>query len=92
MIPIIDDNGQITQVQVDEAGVGYSSADILVTGDGEGAVISADISIGNINTLQANNELLTVSGTINNIQIISEGYAYGVAPITVHGEIGRAHV
>jgi hypothetical protein len=86
IIPIVDDNGQITQIQIDEPGVGYSSADITITGDGQDAFVSADISIGNINTLQANNELLTVSGTINNIQIISQGYAYGAAPVTISGD------
>jgi hypothetical protein len=85
LIPLID-KGQITSVQVDDAGVGYSSATIDVQGDGDGAVVSPDISIGNINTLQANNELLTVSGTINNIQIVSRGYNYGVAPITIQGD------
>jgi hypothetical protein len=86
LIPIVDTNGQITQVQIDDPGVGYSAVDLTVTGDGIDATISADISIGNINTLQANNELLTVDGTINNIQIISQGYAYGVAPIVIHGD------
>jgi hypothetical protein len=86
LIPIVDDNGQITQIQIDDPGVGYSAVDLTVVGDGTDAVVSADISIGNINTLQANNELLTVNGTINNIQIISEGYAYGVAPIVIHGD------
>ena len=86
IIPIVDTHGQITQIQIDDPGVGYSAVDLTVAGDGIDATLSADISIGNINTLQANNELLTVSGTINNIQIISQGYAYGVAPITIHGD------
>jgi hypothetical protein len=85
LIPIVD-NGQIIAVQIDDPGVGYSSASIDVQGDGEGAAISPDISIGNINTLQANNELLTVPGTINNIQVISRGYNYGVANITIQGD------
>lgn len=85
LLPIIE-NGQITSVQIDEAGVGYSSAAISISGDGTGAEIAPDISIGNINTLQANNELLTVSGTINNIQMISNGYAYGAAPISITGD------
>jgi hypothetical protein len=85
LLPIIE-NGQITSVQIDESGVGYSSAEISISGDGTGVVISPDISIGNINTLQANNELLTVSGTINNIQMISNGYAYGAAPIAITGD------
>jgi hypothetical protein len=85
LIPIIE-NGQIVSVQVDDAGVGYSSAAIAVSGDGSGAVITPDISIGNINTLQANNELLTPNGTINNIQVISKGYSYGTATVTVTGD------
>jgi hypothetical protein len=85
LIPLLD-NGQIISVQIDDAGIGYSSATIDVQGNGTGAVVTPDISIGNINTLQANNELLTVPGTINNIQIISRGYNYGVAPITIQGD------
>ena len=86
IIPIVDNHGQITQIQIDDPGVGYSAVDLTVAGDGIDATVSGDISIGNINTLQANNELLTVDGTINNIQIISQGYAYGVAPIVIHGD------
>lgn len=85
LVPIID-NGQIISVQVDDAGVGYSSASIIVQGDGEGCIITPDISIGNINTLQANNELLTTNGSINNIQVISRGYNYGAAPVTIQGD------
>ena len=86
IIPIVDTNGQITQIQIDDPGVGYSDVTLTVTGDGDEGSLSADISIGNINTLQANNELLTVNGTVNNIEIISQGYAYGVAPITITGD------
>ena len=86
LIPLVDLNGQITSVQIDDAGVGYSAASIIVAGDGDDAEVSPDISVGNINTLQANNELLTVSGTINNIQLISGGYNYGVATITINGD------
>jgi hypothetical protein len=85
LIPILE-NGQIVSVQVDDPGVGYSSATINVAGDGTGAVVTPDISIGNINTLQANNELLTTSGTLDNIQVISQGYAYGTATVTINGD------
>jgi hypothetical protein len=86
LIPLVDIDGQITSVQIDDPGVGYSAATITVAGDGTDAEVSPDISIGNINTLQANNELLTVEGTINNIQLISRGYNYGVATITINGD------
>jgi len=85
LIPLLE-NGQLVGVQVDDPGVGYSSATITATGDGTGCKLSPDISIGNINTLQANNELLTVPGTINNIQIISGGYNYGVATVNIVGD------
>jgi len=85
LIPQLE-NGQLVGVQIDDAGVGYSSAIITVTGDGTGCKVSPDVSIGNINTLQANNELLTVPGTINNIQIVSGGYNYGVATVQIIGD------
>jgi hypothetical protein len=86
IIAIIGNSGQLSQVQIDDPGIGYSAASLTVTGDGTEAACTADISIGNINTLQANNELLTVQGTINNIQLISGGYAYGAAPVTIIGD------
>ena len=85
LIPLLE-NGQIVGVQIDNAGVGYSTAKLSVTGDGSLADLTADIAIGNINTLQANNELLTTNGSINNIQVVSQGYAYGTATISVEGD------
>ena len=85
IFPILE-SGQIVGVQIDDAGVGYSSASISVGGDGTGAVVTADLNLGNINSLQANNELLTVDGTINNIIVVSPGYNYGTAPISINGD------
>jgi hypothetical protein len=85
LIPLLE-NGQLVGVQIDDPGVGYSSATITASGDGSGCKLSPDISIGNINTLQANNELLTVPGTINNIQVISGGFNYGVATVSIIGD------
>jgi hypothetical protein len=85
LIPLLE-NGQLVGVQIDDPGIGYSSATVTATGDGSGCKVSPDISIGNINTLQANNELLTTPGSINNIQVISGGYNYGVATINIVGD------
>jgi len=85
LIPQLE-NGQLVGVQIDDPGIGYSSASISVTGDGTGCSVAPDISLGNINSLQANNELLTVAGTINNIQVVSGGYGYGVATISIAGD------
>ena len=85
LIPLLE-NGQLVGVQIDNPGIGYSTANITVSGDGTGCKTTPDISIGNINTLQANNELLTVPGTVNNVKVISGGYNYGVATVKVIGD------
>lgn len=85
LLPIIE-NGQITGVIVINAGIGYSAVNIQVDGDGQDAALSADLSVGSIQSLQANNEILTVDGTINAIAIISGGYGYGVADIEIDGD------
>lgn len=83
--PIID-NGSVVDVQVEDAGEGYTYANINITGDGEGASVLADLSVGDVNTLQANVELLTVDGAISAIQVVSGGYGYGSASVTINGD------
>ena len=85
LLPIIE-NGQITGVTVVDGGTGYTSVTLTVSGDGTGAELNADLNIGNIQSLQANNEILTVPGTINAIKVISGGYGYGVANISIVGD------
>lgn len=85
LLPVID-NGQIVQVIVKEPGIGYSNAVIEVTGDGKNAEIVADLSVGSIQSLQANNEILVTEGTINAIKVISGGYGYGVANVIIEGD------
>jgi len=86
LIPIFE-SGQLTSVQIDDAGIGYTTANLNITGDGTGALISADLSPGDVNTLQATIELLTVDGRIMNIPIISGGWGYGGTPtVTITGD------
>jgi hypothetical protein len=86
LIPIFD-NGQLTTVQIDDPGIGYTYANLNVTGNGTGAAISADLSPGDVNTLQATIELLTVDGRIMNIPVISGGWGYGGTPtVTITGD------
>jgi hypothetical protein len=85
LLPIIE-SGQIVGVSIDNPGVSYTNAQINVSGDGTGAALTADLNIGNISSLQANNELLTVPGTIECIKIISGGYGYSVANIIIEGD------
>lgn len=85
ILPILD-GGQITGVTVENSGIGYSTSSITVSGDGVGAALTADLNVGNIQSLQANNEILTTAGTINAIKLISSGYGYGVATVVITGD------
>ena len=86
LIPIFD-GGALVGVQIDDPGQGYSNANLTIQGDGNDAAISADLSPGDVNTLQANIELLTPDGRIMCIPVISGGYGYGGAPtITINGD------
>ena len=85
IVPIVE-GGQIVFIAVEDPGIGYTKANLLVSGDGEGAALVADLSLGSISSQQANNEILTPSGTIDAIAIISGGYSYGVANISIEGD------
>jgi hypothetical protein len=85
LYPILD-GGQITGVTIENSGIGYSTASIAVSGTGTGAVLTPDLNVGNIASLQANNEILTTAGTINAIKLISGGYGYGVATVSIQGD------
>jgi hypothetical protein len=85
VVPIID-NGQIVFIAIENSGIGYTKAVLNVSGDGEGATLVADLSLGSISSQQANNEILTPAGTIDAISIISGGYSYGVANISIEGD------
>lgn len=85
LVPIID-GGQLVGVQIDDGGVGYTYATLTVNGDGDGAEISADLSPGDVNTLQANIELLTIDGRIMSIPVISGGWGYAAATVTIEGD------
>jgi hypothetical protein len=85
LLPIFE-NGQIVGITIENSGIGYSTATIAVSGDGIGASLSADLNVGNIASLQANNEILTVAGTINAIKIVSGGFGYGVANVEIQGD------
>jgi hypothetical protein len=93
LTPIIV-NGAISSVQIDDGGTGYTYANLTVTGDGNGggtnpntAQLTADLSPGDLNTLQANTELLTPDGRIMAYPVMSGGYGYGANfPVTITGD------
>lgn len=86
LLPILD-NGQIIGVQIDDGGVGYTYANLTISGNGTNAILNADLSPGDIDTLQANTELLTPDGRLMAYPIISGGFGYGSSPtVTIDGD------
>lgn len=85
-ISAITEDGQLNYLVIEDPGVGYTKAAITVSGEGTGAALIPDLSLGAISSQQANNEILTPSGTIDAIAIVSGGYSYGVANISVEGD------
>ena len=90
LAPVIE-NGQIVSIIVIDGGIGYSSATIDAVGAGEGAegaIFTANLSYGDLNTNQANIELLAVPGTIDSIKITNPGTGYlgGAPTVTIEGD------
>lgn len=85
IVPIVD-NGQVVSLVIEDPGVGYTKAVLSVEGEGTGAALVADLSLGSISSQQANNEILTPAGTIDAIAVVSKGYSYGVANISIKGD------
>ena len=85
LVPIFE-SGQLVDVQIDDGGVGYTNVNLTVAGNGTGAAISANLSPGDVDSLQANTELLTLDGRIMSCPIISGGFGYVAATVTIEGD------
>jgi hypothetical protein len=85
LIPLLSGN-QIVGVQIDDGGVGYTYANLTVSGNGTQAELTADLSPGDVSTLQANTELLTIDGRIMSCKVQSGGFGYAAAVVTIEGD------
>lgn len=86
---IIGPGGEITGVTIVDGGIGYTSCTLSVfdpSGTGSGADLVALFNVGNVDTLQANVELLSVNGTIDSMIVLEGGSGYGAATVTVLGD------
>ena len=86
---VLGTGGEIVGYTIVDGGVGYTNANIEIvdsSGSGDGAVLVADFSIGNIDTLQANVELLAVPGSIETIKMVENGTGYGAATVNILGD------
>jgi hypothetical protein len=85
LTPVIS-GGQIIQVLVTNPGVGYTYANLSVTGDGTGASIVATLSVGDLDTTQADVELLAVRGSLEAYRITNPGAGYSQATVSIVGD------
>jgi len=86
-IDLIIDNGEIVGVSIVDGGTAYTYATITVTDStGLGANLVPNFNVGNIDTLQANIELLAIPGTIDFIKVIDGGQNYGSASVNIIGD------
>lgn len=85
--PIIT-NGQITGTIIVDGGVGYTTVWITAYSNynGEGADIIANLSTGDLNTNQANIELLAIPGSIDAIKLLRSGTGYSSATVAITGD------
>lgn len=82
---VVSDGG-ITSIVVLSPGSGYTYATISFTGAGTGARATVIFSSGDVDTLQANVELLAVRGAIHVIEVTNGGSGYTTAAVTVNGD------
>jgi hypothetical protein len=89
-IQLVIENGVVTGLEILDGGFGYSNANLIVTHDpqdpGSGANITLNLSEGDLDTQQANVELLAVDGEISYVIIENGGTGYTNALITVEGD------
>ena len=83
--PIIQ-GGQVVDINVINGGVAYTTAEVQITGDGTGASATVDLSIGDIDSQQANVELSAIDGQISTIVPTSNGYGYNSAAVEIEGD------
>lgn len=87
----IVESGQIIDVIIDNPGYGYKDAKITATGvGGTGARLIANLSGGELDTIQSNVELMTIEGTIDYIRVIDGGYGYTNISVNITGDGSNA--
>lgn len=82
----INEAGQLADVIITNRGNGYSYADIQIIGDGNNANAYAEVSSGDLDSLQSYVELSAIPGAIYNINIENKGNNYSNANVIIKGD------
>jgi hypothetical protein len=89
-IDLIIEGGEVVGLTINDGGYGYTNASgQVVTGaldSGSGALIDFILSEGDLDTQQANTELLAVDGSLSYIVIENSGISYTNATISITGD------
>lgn len=88
-ITAIVENNKIVDTIIDNGGSGYRSAKLTavsIGGVGTGAKFSVICAGGELNTAQANVELLAIKGAIENIYVSNQGSGYSNVTVTITGD------
>lgn len=85
LYPYIQD-GRIDNVVIENGGIGYTYGSVTVIGDGSDSELNIDFNQGDLNSLQSTSELTAVPGAIHTIQVVSGGYGYTTANVTITGD------
>lgn len=85
LTPVVS-GGQVVQVIVTNPGSGYTYANLTVEGVGTGAEVLADLSVGDLDTSQADVELLAVPGSLEAYRITNTGSGYSQATVEINGD------
>lgn len=85
LTPVVS-GGQIVQILVTNAGEGYTYANLSIQGDGTGAVAVATLSVGDLDTSQADVELLAVRGSLECYRMTNKGAGYSHASVSIVGD------
>lgn len=86
-IEAVVSGGEIVNVVITDPGIGYTFCNItLSSGQGSGGILTPNIAVGNIDSLQSSVELLAVNGSIENIVVTNQGVGYGTATVVIDGD------
>jgi hypothetical protein len=88
MTPVIE-GGQLVDLIIDNPGVGYTFANIEIEStrtNVTSAVVTVDLSQGDVNSPQSLVELLTNAGTIDSITVTQSGIGYTTAFVAISGD------
>lgn len=83
--PIID-NGKIISISVPDGGEGYTTANIIISGNGQEAKARVVLMEGDLMSNQSTSEIVSIEGAIHVIKVISGGYGYNDAIIKIDGD------